>query len=258
MQCRANDTQKAFDRAYADATKNTPQVRAAVTRDVQEKSLIYVQIADASQRAAAERLGDQLRAAGYSAQGIEQVKVAPSTPELRYFRGDDKAEASKIVDQLKGWGFVDVRVRLISGYEEEAKLKQFELWLPAEDASAIETLAAQLDDRSVDARKAAGQALQDSYTASPRAIGAVLQLLESQDGLSENGRINALYFLSRTAPLAWDDALATRGRVMVARLQKSGGLGSQTAAELARFERVLDTARVKSVEPAGGTIAPVR
>ena len=55
-----------------------------------------------------------------------------------------------------------------------------------------------------------------------------------------------LYFLTRTAPLAWDAGLETIGRETVARLRRDAG--QQTAAELQRLARLLDA--VKAGDPA--------
>ena len=63
------------------------------------------------------------------------------------------------------------------------------------------------------------------------------------DSLSASGRINALYFLTRTAPLAWDPALAADGREVLEFIRSRGDVGVQTAGELDRLARLLEFVR---------------
>jgi uncharacterized radical SAM superfamily Fe-S cluster-containing enzyme len=54
---RATDEQGwAHTQAFADATRNSPEVRSKIEQAVQSKSLVYLQFADPGQRALAERL----------------------------------------------------------------------------------------------------------------------------------------------------------------------------------------------------------
>jgi len=252
---RATAAEQTSASAWEYATRNAPQVRAAVAQAVErQKPVIYLQIADPGQRAAAERLRKQLEGAGYSAPGIEQVKVTPAQPQLRYFRDADKDKAQEIAETLNRWGLTQLRLQWIQGYETATKLSQFEIWLPVENPAAIAALVRQLNAETAGGRKAAGQTLLDRYTASPRAVAEVLATLEPPRvaQLSANGRINALFFLSRTAPLAWDDALQARGSAAVERLRdaRSGSvLGPQAATELNRLELLLNAARAGAAEP---------
>ena len=180
--------------------------------------------------------------------------AAPSRTELRYFRPEDEPAARELADLLKEWNFGGIGVRLVKGYESSAQLKQFEIWLAASDPGEIRRLIQSLDAPVKDERLAAGQLLQTRYTASQAAITEALALFRADRiaSLSATGRINALYFLSRTAPLAWDAELQTAGRAVVAVLEsrEAAGvrMGDDTRAELGRLIGVLDAA--KAGEPA--------
>ena len=255
---RAVGAQQVQAQVYAEATRNTPEVRNKIAQAVQGKSLVYLQIADPSQRPAAERLRSHLQKAGYMAPGVEQVAVAPSRTELRYFRTEDEKPASDLVDLLRRWNWGSLRPRLVKGLEAQSQLRQFEIWLPAPDAAEIRRLVQNLNAADKGERLAAGQALQDRSTASSRAIAETLALFRPEriEALSAEGRINALYFLSRTAPLAWDPELESTGREIVARLEsrdKAGfKLGDQTKAELQRVVVILDAVK------AGDASGPAR
>ena len=62
--------------------------------------------------------------------------------------------------------------------------------------------------------------------------------------LTETGRLNALYFLTRTVLTAWTPDLAQQGRAALARIaarEKAGvAVGAQTRAEIDRLTAVLD------------------
>ena len=75
---------------------------------------------------------------------------------------------------------------------------------------------------------------------------------EHFDALSANGRINALYFLTRTAPLAWDSVQENAGRDALAFLEarnKTNALGNQTWAEVKRLAALLDAVKAGSPIP---------
>ena len=195
-----------------------------------------------------ERLRASLAQTAYSAPGIEQVRVVPSRSELRYFRQADAAAAGDLSKLFERWNWSSLQLRLVQGYESRSGLRQFEIWLARPDAAEIARLLQQLNAASADDRKAAGQRLQDDYTASTLAVTEALKQLAAErlSALSPSGRINMLYFLTRTAPLACDAGLETIGRETVARLRRDAG--QQTAAELQRLARLLDA--VKAGDPA--------
>jgi hypothetical protein len=213
------------------------------------KSLVYLHFADASQQATMERLRASLAKTTYSAPGIEQVRVVPSRSELRYFRGADAAAAGDLSNLLGRWNWGSLQLRLVEGYETKSQLRQFEIWLARPDDAEIGRLLEQLNAASADDRRAAGQRLQDAYTASTLAITEALKQLAAErlSALSSSGRINTLYFLTRTAPLAWNAGLETVGRETIARLR--GDAGQQTAAELQRLSRLLDAVKAGDAAP---------
>ena len=114
---------------------------------------------------------------------------------------------------------------------------------PAADGpDTVKALAQQLNDSSENVRKAAGGRLAHDHRANPIAIQSVLETL-SRDNLpylSASGRINALYFLSRSDSAAWtpeDKELARDAIQRIERRSPSGvAIGSQTRAELQRLK----------------------
>jgi hypothetical protein len=116
--------------------------------------------------------------------------------------------------------------------------------LSGTDAQSVAALAVQLNDASESVRKGAGGRLARDHLANPLAIGLVLGLLseESLPKLSASGRINALYFLSRSESSAWsaEHKMLARQAIQRIRTRAAGGsaaIGSQTAEELARLEK---------------------
>ena len=214
--------------------------------------LVYLQYADERQKALAEQLQGQLKTAGYVAPGIEKVGAVPSRSELRYFRREDEPAAQTLAQQLSSWGAPAVTPRFAAGYAAANQQRaQYELWLARPgDNSDLGALARRLNAADKDERLKAGQLLQSSYAASPEAIAAVLALFDagSIDALTTEGRINALYYLSRTSPSAWTPALERNAREAMARVlerEKAGNrLGEQTRAELGRTIGLLDRLNV--------------
>ena len=237
---------------YAEATRNAPEVRAKVEQAVQRQSLVYLQFADPAQAAMALRLRVALARAGYSAPGTQKVAAAPSRTELRYFREVDAVEAEKLAALLRRWNWGPFKPRFISGYEASAQLRQFELWLSRPDSEEVTRLLQQAGAPEKNDRLRALQVALERGTAQPVAISGALALLQppAVDGLSAAGRFNVLYFLSRTAPLAWDPAMEAAGRDTVARLRLRPNLGNDSRDELLRLERLLDAVK------AGDAAAP--
>lgn len=211
------------------------------------QALVYLQFADATQRTGVDQLRQQLERAGYKAPAAELVGQVPARDELRYFRPADEPAAKALAADLARWGLAGLQPRYAPGFAVNAQRQQFELWL-ARPAAAVELarLVQDLDASDKARRLAAGQALQSRWLASPEAIAAALALFDDSriETLSENGRINALYYLSRTVITAWTPALAQRGRVALARIaarEKAGvAAGQQTRAEIDRLQTLLD------------------
>lgn len=238
---------------YAEVARKAPELRQAISQaqqGAQSKSLVYLQFAASGQKAMIERLRRQLDKGGYTAPGSEQVNAVPSRLELRYFRKDDAGDAAALADLLRRWNFGPLQSRFVQGYATQAKLRQFEIWLARPDEAEVGRLLQQINAATPEERKAAGQQLQERHTASPLAITETLALFRPEriDALSASGRINALYFLTRTAPLAWDPELLAAGREVVERIRSRANAGNQTSAELERLTRLLDA--VKAGEPA--------
>lgn len=237
---RATTSQETQAKVYAQLTQNAPALRAQIDQALEQEKLVYLQYPQPELKDLALRLKVQLARRGYSSPGAEAVSIAPARSDVRYFRKADADSAAALADLLRRWNFGSFAVRYVKGYEGQ-ELRQMEIWFARQDAGEIEALVQRLNGSDAADRKAAGQVLQDCCTASPTAIGAALSLLESGAGgsLSVEGRINALYFLTRSAPLAWDQALVARGRAVAATVR---GGGADTQAELRRLQALLDAA----------------
>jgi hypothetical protein len=252
----ANRDRQQQAQVYAEATRYSPELRkvlAQAQQAVQAKSLIYLQYADASQKGLAERLRLQLGQKGYSAPGTELVGVALKGSDLRYFRSEDAEQAKALAELLKTWNWSELQVRLVKGYEAKTQLQQFEVWLAAPDPAEIAALLQQINAPSRDERRPAAQRLVERYAASPLAINETLALLGpgKSEPLTISGRINALLFLSRTAPLAWDPALEALGREVIARIAQRADAKDETQAQLLRLGQLLDAVK------AGAAAAPL-
>jgi hypothetical protein len=237
---RTIDTQKAiFSAASPELQRQIEDLQAKVGA----KPLVYVQYASSRQAEFAAQLQSKLNAADYSAPGTEQVTAAPARNEVRYFRKEDESAARELAARLRDWGVTDVNVKLVQGYEARTQVRQFEVWLATDE---IDRLFQSLTAASQADRQDAGQTLQTRYAASPAAIAAALKLLspESVLKLSVDGRINILYYLTRTDPDAWNAALVQQARDglhWLADQEKTGlQIGSQTRAEIQRLKSLLE------------------
>lgn len=81
---------------------------------------------------AALKLARQLAQGGISVSGVKQVERGPRIIDLRYFRPQEKKEANEIANRLKRFDIRIAEVKYIKGYEDTARDRQYELWLPAE------------------------------------------------------------------------------------------------------------------------------
>lgn len=228
----------------------TPELRSKIEESVKDRSLVYLQYAEPDQKALAERLSRQMTKAGFAAPGAEQVKAVPARTDLRYFREEDSNVAGELASLLASWNWGSLKPRLVKGFEGKAKPRQLEIWLARPDTAEIERLVTTLNSTDKDERLRAGQALQDRYTASPHAISVTLDLFRQDriNALSNEGRVNALYFLTRTAPLAWDATLEETAREVLARFQLSYKSGDTTD-ELKRLASLLDAVKAQSPAP---------
>jgi hypothetical protein len=234
--------QPEWEQLYQEAARSAPDVRRTVEQAAQSRSLTYLQYADQGQKALAERLRLRLEKAGYAAPGTELVATVPSRSELRYFREADAGDAAALAELLARWNWGLFKPSFVKGYEARTKPRQIEIWLARPDAAEIGRLLQLINAATPEERKPAAQQLLERYSASPLAIAEALALFRSEriDALSSSGRINTLYFLTRTAPLAWDATLVASGREVVERFRSRGNVGEQTTAELKRLSGMLD------------------
>jgi hypothetical protein len=241
---RARDSQRKQSEVYAQALNDKPQLRQEIQQAVQNKRTVYLQYADGAQQRAMERLRPQLANAGWSAPPADKVQDAPANAQLRYFRSDDAADARGLADLLKRWGWGVVRPEFVKGYEGQSQVRQFEVWLARSDPAEMARLLRASDAPARDDRLRAVQALVDGHSASPAAIAGALALL-AQDRIEQRstpGRHNLLYFLTRTAPLAWDAPLIAMGAETARRLHERRDLGRESVEELERFDRLRQAA----------------
>lgn len=239
--------------------ETVPDARAlrehAAQSTIERPPRVYLHYTDTRQQPLIESTLTHLVEAGYDAPPPERVNAVPNQSELRYFRHDDAEAAQRLGAQLAAWNGGPLAIRFIAGYES-VPARQFEVWYARPATDDIARVVMQLDSDVRDERLAAGQLLQSRYRASTPAIEAALDLLSAEriDRLSPNGRINLLYYLSRTAPDAWTPALAASGHQAVARIldrHRTGAaaLGPQTRTELDRFNRVLDAVAPRAAAP---------
>ncbi|MFT4103294.1 MAG: hypothetical protein QM674_20140 [Burkholderiaceae bacterium] len=256
---RERNNAQAAQNLLDKAANYDPAVRASLRAAEASKPIVYLQYRDDGQRALAQRLGRQLGGKGYSAPDVEKVRAGPRRLELRYFRKEDAADATELAKLLQGWNWGPVKPTLIGGFENRSLLRQFEIWFGPVDHAEIERLVAQIDAPTAEVRKSAAQTLQSDYPASPEAIATVLRLFEPDriDGLSPSGRLNALYYLTRTSALAWDDELRRSARELLARVGGRADVGEQTRAELERLRQMLDSQAAEArAEAAAGEPGP--
>lgn len=92
--------------------------------------IVYIQVADGSQRSHGESLRSALQAKGYVALGVENIAgkaLPPGVTEVRYFSDADAVEASSVAQAAKAaLGLAEVPVRRI---ERKSERKQpLEIW----------------------------------------------------------------------------------------------------------------------------------
>ena len=160
-------------------------------------------------------------------QGEKDTQVAAVQAELQKLRNSRPGSADA-TRALRAIGSAERALSTLSGT----------------DAQSVAALVLQLNDASESVRKAAGGRLARDHRADPVAIGLMLGMLSEQQlpSLSASGRINVLYFLSRSESSAWSDEQKTLARQAIQRIRTraAGGaaaIGSQTAEELARLEK---------------------
>ena len=213
-------------------------------------TLVYVQYAEPTQREQVSELRRRLQEANYVVPAAEQVRSAPARNEVRNFRQDDADAVGRLAKIVDGWNMGGIEIRQVKGYMDRVRTRQLEVWLARPDDGALRALVRRMNASTPEERKPAVAQLTKSYAASPAAIGEALALFDRDgiDALTAEGRFNALYFLTRTAPSAWTPEPERRGREVIALLQsrERAGLarmGKDTRAELQRLEAMLGIVR---------------
>lgn len=242
---RAADTQGWQQKIYSNALSGKIELQREIQRAVQDRRAVYLQYADPEQRRAVEALRPHLAQAGWSAPGSERVQSAPNNAQIRYFRKDDEGAARSLAALFKRWGWGVLRPEFIKGDGGlSEQTSQFEVWLARPNPAELVRLLKAIDGPVKDDRLKALQALVDSHGASPAAISAALDLASAArlESLTAPGRFNLLYFLSHTAPLAWDDAQIRTARDALARVRNRAELGKDTLEEITRIDNLLAAA----------------
>ena len=242
---RAMDQQGWQQKVYRNALSGKKELQQEIQRAVQDRRAVYLQYADPEQRRAVEALRPHLGSAGWSAPGSERVQSAPNTAQIRYFRKDDEAEARSLAALFKRWGWGVLRPESITGNSGPSQqTSQFEVWLARPNPTEWGRLLKAIDGPVKEDRLRALQALVDSHSASPAAISAALDMASSAqlESMSAAGRFNLLYYLSHTAPLAWDEARIRSARDTLARVRNRAEVGKDTLEEIARMDRLLAAA----------------
>lgn len=238
---RAADSQGWQQQVYSNALSGKKELQQEIRRAVQDRRAVYLQYADPEQRRAVEALRPHLNRAGWSVPGSERVQSAPTNAQIRYFRDTDAEEARSLSALFKRWGWGVVRPEFVKSDGAQSQISQFEIWLARPNPAELARLLKAIDSPVKDDRLKALQALVDGHGASPAAIEAAIGMASAAnlEKLSTPGRFNLLYFLARTAPLAWDDKLAARAQETLARVRTRSEVGKDSLEEIARMERLL-------------------
>ena len=242
---RANDQRGWQQKVYSNALSGNKELQQEIQRAVRDRRAVYLQYADPDQRRAVEALRPHLGAAGWSAPTSERVQSAPNNAQIRYFRKEDEDEARSLAVLFKRWGWGILRPEYIKGDGSPPQPnKLFEVWLARPNPTDWARLLKAIDAPVKEDRLRALQALVDSHSASPAAISAALDMASTAqlESMSAPGRFNLLYFLSHTAPLAWDETRIRRARDTLDRVRNRPEVGKDTLEEITRMEGLLSAA----------------
>lgn len=109
--------------------KVTPGAKLTPADDLPAR--IYFHIQNEAQREKALNVANQItKDSSAIVPGIQRVRQAPNSNELRYFKLAEAVEAEQYVKTLKQFG-LDVVAKYVPGYESSDKLrpKHYELWI---------------------------------------------------------------------------------------------------------------------------------
>ena len=136
----ASEIQQTTDSKVVDQKQALIQkIDAAVTpgaKPVQTESLparIYFHIQNEGQREKASAVAKQLtQESDWVVPGIQRVRQAPNSNEVRYFKLAEAVEAEEISNTLRANG-LKTNAKYIPGYESSQKLRpgHYELWISA-------------------------------------------------------------------------------------------------------------------------------
>lgn len=126
------------DKISATLDKNaSEQQRAAAINQLalSTPGRVYVQVTDESDRASANLLKDNLKAAGFKLLGVEcrgDARSIIKVADVRYYKAQDKDAASRLAETVKNARNENVLVKYLDKYENDPRVHQndFELWLP--------------------------------------------------------------------------------------------------------------------------------
>lgn len=96
------------------------------------RAKVFINIRSESQRAYANMVAQKLEHAGITVSGIAKVDRGPDRLDLRYYHPGERDEALTVQAALQREGVPAASPRLISGYEESAVPRNYELWLAPE------------------------------------------------------------------------------------------------------------------------------
>ena len=205
---------------------------------------VYIQVRSQGDLARAREIAQALRTAGISVPPAQVLDTGPSANEVRFYREGDRAKAEEIARAVERSGEEMTRVSYLAGFENSTKIREddFELWLAP--GNVLSTLVQQLNDPADNVRKTAGGRLARDHRANPDAIDLVLGTLSGGKlrSLSSDGRINALYFLSRSELSTWTDKQRKQALEAIERIRKGYGdapVGEQTNQALDALEQKL-------------------
>jgi hypothetical protein len=112
--------------------------------------------------------------------------------------------------------------KLFAGMTASTDKRSQDVGMQGQDLLALTSLVGQMNAAVRTSRVGAVESLVGSFRSSPEAIDLALTMLESPkiDGLSSDGRVNVLIFLTQTARSAWSDAHIGRARAAIDLMRK--------------------------------------
>ena len=205
---------------------------------------VYIQVRNQADIGRAREIADTLRDGGFSVPPTQVLETGPSANELRFFRQAERAKAEEIARAVDKAGDESTRVAYLAGFENSRTIREnhFELWLAP--VNVLPTLVKQLNDPVDTVRKTAGGRLARDHRANAEAIAMVLSTMSAENlgSLTSNGRINALYFLTRSELSVWTDKHRKLALEAIERIRKGYGdvpVGEQTSQALDGLEQKL-------------------